>query len=244
MAEPRRRRLAPRSGPVSCRPRPICLRRRSCRPTISSAPRATWRAGLAPVATSRRNFPRLLAVRDASAPEPRNPVSPGRARPRLSQRTQRLAGPPVRWRARALEDLHLDYGPSEGVAALREALASYLTTARGLSVSPDRIVITNGFQQAIDLAARVLLDAEDHVLMEELHYSAARHLSSAIGPASSPRTQRTRRDRRVALPSQGGPRPTGLRHALAPVSDRGSGERFVEGCSCSNGRGRSARISS
>jgi GntR family transcriptional regulator/MocR family aminotransferase len=69
-------------------------------------------------------------------------------------------------RARAAGRRELDYGPPHGRAELREALAERLRRFRGIDASPDRIVIVNGSQQALDLIARVLIDPRDRVLIE------------------------------------------------------------------------------
>ena len=68
----------------------------------------------------------------------------------------------------------LNYGPAAGYKPLREAIAAYLGPSRGVQCKPDQIVIVSGTQQALDLAARVLLDPGDSVLVEEYCYSAAR----------------------------------------------------------------------
>ena len=73
------------------------------------------------------------------------------------------------------------YGPPAGYGPLREALAAYLGRARGVSCDAGQIVIVNGSQQAFDLAARVLLDPGDRVVMEEPHYSGARLVFEAAG---------------------------------------------------------------
>jgi GntR family transcriptional regulator / MocR family aminotransferase len=53
-------------------------------------------------------------------------------------------------------DLALDYGDHRGRIELREALASYLGRVRGVRVEPARMVITQGFSQALDLLCRTL----------------------------------------------------------------------------------------
>jgi GntR family transcriptional regulator / MocR family aminotransferase len=50
-----------------------------------------------------------------------------------------------------------------GYMPLREAIASYLTTARGVRCTAEQVIIVNGSQQGIDLATRVLLDPGDDV---------------------------------------------------------------------------------
>ena len=65
----------------------------------------------------------------------------------------------ARWaRAVSVQDLH--YGPPEGYAPLRQAIADYLQRARAVVCEPEQIIVVNGSQQALDLTARVLLDAE------------------------------------------------------------------------------------
>jgi GntR family transcriptional regulator / MocR family aminotransferase len=77
-------------------------------------------------------------------------------------------------RARHASLRDLDYGPPEGRWELREAIANRLRRLRGIESSPERIVIVNGTQQALDLISRVLLNPGDRVLIEEPHYDGAR----------------------------------------------------------------------
>ena len=75
----------------------------------------------------------------------------------------------------------LGYADPAGHAPLRAALAEYLHRARGLHCDAEQIVIVNGSQQAIDLAARVLLDPGDAAVIEEPHYTGATVAFDAIG---------------------------------------------------------------
>jgi GntR family transcriptional regulator/MocR family aminotransferase len=84
-------------------------------------------------------------------------------------------------RARRVTLRDLDYGPPEGMPALREAIAEYAGRARAIACTPDQILVVNGSQQALDLAARVLVDPGDVVLMEEPHYRGARSVMRAAG---------------------------------------------------------------
>lgn len=77
-------------------------------------------------------------------------------------------------RARHATLRDLDYGPPQGRRELREAIAIRLRRLRGIDATPDRIVIVNGTQQALDLISRVLLNPGDRVLIEEPHYTGAR----------------------------------------------------------------------
>jgi 2-aminoadipate transaminase len=76
--------------------------------------------------------------------------------------------------AAALEDAgrSLQYSTTEGDPDLRAAIAARLT-ARGLATEPDEILVTSGSQQALTLAATVLLEPGDVVLAEEPSYLAA-----------------------------------------------------------------------
>lgn len=68
----------------------------------------------------------------------------------------------------------LSYGEAAGYKPLREAVASYLGAARAVNCEPEQIIIVAGTQQALDLAARMLLDVGDVAWIEEYNYLAAR----------------------------------------------------------------------
>ena len=59
---------------------------------------------------------------------------------------------------RAAPDAALDYGDPRGRIELRIALSAYLARVRGVRVDPGRIVVTQGFSQALDLLCRVLAE--------------------------------------------------------------------------------------
>lgn len=63
----------------------------------------------------------------------------------------------------------LQYGPTEGVAALRATVADRL----GDGTDPGRVVVTTGSQQALDLVARALVDPGDVVVVERPTYLGA-----------------------------------------------------------------------
>jgi GntR family transcriptional regulator/MocR family aminotransferase len=52
----------------------------------------------------------------------------------------------------------LDYGDHRGRIELRRALSGYLGRVRGVRIEPERMVITQGFTQGLDLVSRVLRD--------------------------------------------------------------------------------------
>ncbi len=68
----------------------------------------------------------------------------------------------------------LDYGDPMGALDLREAIATYLRTARGVQCEARQIMIVGGSQQALDITTRVLLDPGSRVWMEEPGYLFAR----------------------------------------------------------------------
>jgi GntR family transcriptional regulator/MocR family aminotransferase len=84
-------------------------------------------------------------------------------------------------RARRMSVRRLAYQPPGGAAELREALAGYLGRARGVVCAPEQIVVVNGSQQAIDLAARLLVDPGDGVVLEEPHYTGFSFCLQAAG---------------------------------------------------------------
>ena len=66
----------------------------------------------------------------------------------------------------------LQYSTTEGDPDLRAAIAARLT-ARGLPTQADELLVTSGSQQALTLAAAVLIEPGDRVLVEEPSYLAA-----------------------------------------------------------------------
>ena len=123
---------------------------------------------------------RALALRPGS-PHAGLPSLPYDFRYGLSPVDERLQS---RWRStlsRCARSPELNYGDTQGYLPLREALATYLAQSRGVRCSPEQIVVTNGSQQALDLVARVLLERDDRVLLEDPCYQGARHVFAAAG---------------------------------------------------------------
>ncbi len=73
-----------------------------------------------------------------------------------------------------------------GHPPLREAIADYLRTARGLDCRPEEVIVTSGTQQALSLIARLLLDPGDPVWLEEPGYPALRPILVAAGARIAP----------------------------------------------------------
>ena len=64
----------------------------------------------------------------------------------------------------ALRDGHSEYGPSAGLPAAREAVATECTN-KGFPVTPDRVFVTAGTSEAIELTLNALLDTDDEALV-------------------------------------------------------------------------------
>jgi GntR family transcriptional regulator / MocR family aminotransferase len=69
----------------------------------------------------------------------------------------------------------MGYGP------LRDAVANYLNTSRGVKCGPEQVAIVSGVQEALDLTARLLLNPGDRVCMENPGFIAARRVFEAFG---------------------------------------------------------------
>src|ERR1700733_8939531 len=68
-----------------------------------------------------------------------------------------------------------------GYRPLQAAVAEVLRTSRGVKCAPEQIAIVSGVQEALDLAARLLLDPGDRVCMEEPGYVGATAVFEACG---------------------------------------------------------------
>ena len=80
----------------------------------------------------------------------------------------------------ALRDGHNGYVPSAGIAPAREAVAREYT-GRGMPVGADRIVITQGTSEGIELALSALADIGDEVLVPTPTYPLYTAVLSKIG---------------------------------------------------------------
>jgi len=81
----------------------------------------------------------------------------------------RVAGRSLRRASIAL----LAQADPRGSAHLREAIAAYLGSSRGVHCSPDQIVVVSGAQQGLDLVARLLVKPGDSVWVEDPGYFGA-----------------------------------------------------------------------
>jgi aspartate/methionine/tyrosine aminotransferase len=81
---------------------------------------------------------------------------------------------------RAMRDGHNGYLPSVVILTAREAVAEEYT-ARGVQVSPDRVLITTGTSEGIELALNALVDEGDEVLVPSPTYPLYTAVLAKIG---------------------------------------------------------------
>jgi aspartate/methionine/tyrosine aminotransferase len=93
---------------------------------------------------------------------------------------------------RAMRDGHNGYVPSVGVESARIAVAADYA-ARGVPISPDRVLITTGTSEGIELALTALVDEGDEVLVPSPTYPLYTAILAKIG--AQPRYYRTDPDR-------------------------------------------------
>ena len=107
------------------------------------------------------------------------PLSPGV--PAFDLFPRKLWTQLVRRHVRRLGRAELSYPDPQGNMKLREAVAAYLAVARGVTCSPDEVVITGGFQSALGLVAQRLLRTGDAAWVEDPGYSPIRLALAQIG---------------------------------------------------------------
>lgn len=82
---------------------------------------------------------------------------------------------------RRRESRLIAWGDPRGEPALREAVAEYLGALRGLSCSPDQVIIGNGSQSLVEMVLHVLTRRGDDVWFEEPGDPASRAVLTAAG---------------------------------------------------------------
>jgi GntR family transcriptional regulator / MocR family aminotransferase len=77
-------------------------------------------------------------------------------------------------------------GEALGYRPLREAVADYLNTSRGVRCAADQVLIISGVQEALDRTAHLLLNPGDRVWMEAPGYPGAASTFRAVGARICP----------------------------------------------------------
>ncbi len=80
----------------------------------------------------------------------------------------------------------LQYCTTEGYPPLRQYVAEWYSMKKGLEVTPDEILITNGSQQGLDLIGKVFVNAGDRVIIERPGYLGAIQAFSIFEPVFVP----------------------------------------------------------
>jgi GntR family transcriptional regulator/MocR family aminotransferase len=152
-------------------------------PERDAAPAARKRRAQARTsATPRRLSQRALALRDYPGhyrAAPAVPFTPSLPPIDLFPRAvwNRLLS---REASRPCDDLWT-YGASNGLPALREAIAAHASAMRATRCSPEQIIVVTSTQQALELAAKVVCDPGDRAWVESPGYQPAKHCLRAAG---------------------------------------------------------------
>lgn len=73
------------------------------------------------------------------------------------------------------------YGASNGLPALREAIAAHASAMRATRCSPEQVIVVTSTQQAVELAAKVIGDPGDRAWVESPGYQPVQHCLRAAG---------------------------------------------------------------
>ncbi len=150
--------------------------------TAAARPRS--RAAIAPASRTARALERVHA---AMAPRLEMPPRAFRAGvPATDLFPYALWGRMLSRRWNRVTHRDLGYGNAQGYLPLREAIASYLASARGVACGPEQVFIVGGAQGALSVAARTVLDDGDVAWIEDPGYHGARAALVAAGARLAP----------------------------------------------------------
>jgi GntR family transcriptional regulator/MocR family aminotransferase len=74
-----------------------------------------------------------------------------------------------------------EYGASNGLPALRSAIAAHASAMRAVRCSPEQVIVVTSTQQAVELAGKVLADPGDKAWCETPGYQPVQHCLRAAG---------------------------------------------------------------
>jgi len=77
----------------------------------------------------------------------------------------------------------LQYGPTDGLAELKEEFIKFLKKYEGVDAKPENLIITTASQQSLDLVAKLFIDSTDPILVERPSYMGALQVFGAYGAA-------------------------------------------------------------
>jgi len=147
---------------------------------------------LGAVAATIGNTSRRISSRAAAMPPYERPVWAGSLGPFQVGQPDLYSFPMDIWSkliarySRRVQVKGLQYGDPMGLPELRETIAVYLRTARGVRCEADQIMIVSGSQQGLDLTTRVIVDPGAAVWIEEPGYWLVHHVLRAAGCRSVP----------------------------------------------------------
>jgi len=101
--------------------------------------------------------------------------------PAISEFPSEVWGRTAANRARNFRSWLKNEADRRGYRPLRDAIAEYLRTSRGVRCTAEQVVIVSGIQHALDLLARLLLKRSDPIWMEDPGYFGARIAFENVG---------------------------------------------------------------
>lgn len=87
---------------------------------------------------------------------------------------------------RALKEGKTKYTPSQGIPELRQAIAAHTTQTRGLTISPDQVVVTPGAKPIMFFSIMALAEAGDEVLYPEPGFPIYESMINFVGAKPVP----------------------------------------------------------
>lgn len=129
---------------------------------------------------------KLLSARSHQVMAPLVPRAFMAHRPALDLFPKKLWAQTTARQLRKSHSLVLAEHDTFGYRPLREAIAGYLGSARGVPCAWQRIMVVSGLQPALDLTVRLLLDAGDQAWMEDPGYPRAHAVLRALGTKVCP----------------------------------------------------------
>ncbi len=80
----------------------------------------------------------------------------------------------------AIKDGHTHYTHSLGIIELREAICRHYLEKYGVTISPDRVIVTSGTSPALFMLFSALLEPEEEIIISNPHYPCYPHFARFI----------------------------------------------------------------
>ncbi len=98
---------------------------------------------------------------------------------------------------KALKEGYTHYVPAAGVLELREAIAEYISTSRGIEVKPEEVVVTPGAKPIIFFSILACVDQGEEVMYPDPGFPIYRSMIEFVGGKPIPIPLREERDFRI-----------------------------------------------